>query len=152
MRAEEVKVQGEREGGFVMVMALLVLAMLTVLGVSVCRLSNVDLWIARNEADLAKGFYLAEGGLSREMQELGNGGHRVKNVFHSSLVASSKTAAPPHRLAGEPYDFTVTYMGFAVPVKGFSARAFSRYDYEIEVARDTTRIKARVYTIGPTPE
>ena len=146
----------KEEGGSVMVMALLFLVVLTILGVSVCKMSNVDLWISRNEAILGKAFYLAEGGLSREAQDLGNGSYKAKDVFRSSVVAaghSTSLPAPrPHRVVGEAYDFTVAYIGFCTPTKGFSARTFSRYNYDIDVRKNSTRIKARYYTVGPKPQ
>jgi hypothetical protein len=145
-----------KEGGSLTVTAVLILAVLTILGVSVGKMATTELWISRNEAILGKNFYLAEGGLGREAQELGNGSYTVRDVFHPSLVATSSStdlpAPAPHTVGDEPYDFAVAYSGFSVPSKGFSARAFSRYNYDIDVRKNSTHMEARYYTIGPKPQ
>jgi len=145
----------KKEGGSLTVTAVLILAVLTILGVSVGKMATTELWISRNEAILGKNFYLAEGGLGREAQELGNGSYNARDIYHPSIVATSRSAdlpAPaPHTIGGESYAFTVAYSGFTVPSKGFSARAFSRYNYDIGVRKNSTHMEARYYTIGPKP-
>jgi len=146
----------KKEGGSLTVMAVLILAVLTILGVSAGKMAVTELWISRNEAILGKNFYLAEGGLGREAQELGNGSYSVRDISRPSVVATSRStdlpAPVPHTAGGESYAFTVTYSGFTVPSKGFSARAFSRYNFDIDVRKNSTHMEARYYTIGPKPQ
>ncbi len=139
--------------GSITVLAVIILVILTILGISVSNISNTDIWISRNEAISENDYYIAEGGIRREAQELGSGNYKVKNIYNRNVLATqNSTGIPgprPHTVMGEPYNFSLEYIGFFLPAKGFSAKTFSRYDYTIDVRKNSTGIRARYYTIGP---
>lgn len=53
----------DNENGFVLVVALLMLAVVTVMGIAVTQISNTEMLIATNDRSIADDFYVAEGGL-----------------------------------------------------------------------------------------
>ncbi len=143
----------EEQQGYITVMAISILAILTVLGIAVSHISNTDIWISRNEAISDRDFYIAEGGLRREVQELGNGHYKATQFSTRHVVAgqdpSETSVSRLHLVMDEPYAFKVEYVGRFLPVKGFSAKSFSRYDYTIDVVKSTARLHGRYYTVGP---
>lgn len=139
----------KEQKGYITVSAIFILAILTVLGISVSHISNTDIWISRNEAISDNDFYIAEGGLRREVQELGRGSYRAAEFFRRHVVATHDSIPHPHTVMGEPYAFTVEYVGRFPPVKGFSAKAFSRYDYTIDIVKNRARLRGRYYIVGP---
>lgn len=146
----------KKQDGYITVSVIFILALLTVLGISVSNIANTEIWISRNEAISDQDFYVAEGGLRREVQALGNGRYRATTFSTPHVVAaqdgSEVSAQPLHTAMGELYDFKVSYIGRFPPVKGFSAKMFSRYDYTIEVVKNSTRIRGRYFIIGPNRE
>lgn len=145
---------GER--GLITFTVVSILSVLTILGICGSSISRIELQISRNEAVSRNNFYVAEGGAVREAQEIGNGGYPVHDIHTTCLLATDQDrhlpAPSPHAVAGCPYEFTVRYAGYAAPDKGFSAIAFNRYDYEIEVVRNGARIRSRYCKIGPKPD
>ena len=143
------------ERGLITFTVVSILSVLTILGICGSSISRMELQISRNEAASRNSFYIAEGGAAREAQEIGNGGYPVPDIHNTCLLATDQDrhlpAPSPHAIAGSPYEFSVRYTGYAVPDKGFSAIAFNRYDYEIEVVRDEARIVSRYCKIGPSP-
>ncbi|MFZ5572722.1 MAG: hypothetical protein ACOZF0_20175 [Thermodesulfobacteriota bacterium] len=144
------------ERGSVNGTAVFFLALLSILAVTVSSFSTSEVLISRNEAVRKRDFYIAEGGVHREAREIGSGHYDVDDINSTQVVATEKTTdlplPAPHRVLGEPYDFTVTYAGVFQPTKGFSAKHFQRHDYEIQVTHGTCLIKARFARIGPKTE
>ena len=64
------RVRGARERGAALVVALLVMAMLLLLGTSFLTVSSTELEIARNAHDATRAFYLAETGLARVRRDV----------------------------------------------------------------------------------
>ncbi len=60
----------QNENGTVMVIALLLMAILTILGISAINMSNVDLMIASNERQYKQNFYRAEAAANEAVQLL----------------------------------------------------------------------------------
>jgi len=143
----------EERDGAITVIAVAVLTILTILGICVSGLSRIELQISKNEANSCNHFYISEGGVHREAQEIGNGSYRVKDTDNPSMVATEKSsdlpAPSPHYVMGSSYDFTLQYVGKHLPAKGFSATSFIRYDYDIDVSKEGNGIKARYFIIGP---
>ena len=143
------------ESGLITFTVVSILSVLTILGICGSSISRIEMQISRNEAASRNSFYIAEGGAAREAQEIGNGGYTVHDIQKTCLLATDTDrhlpTPSPHTVAGSPYGFSVRYAGYAVPDKGFSAIAFNRYDYEIEVACNETRIISRYCKIGPKP-
>ncbi len=64
------RVRGARERGAALVVALLVMAVLLLLGTSFLTVSSTELEIARNAHDATQAFYLAETGLARVRRDV----------------------------------------------------------------------------------
>ncbi len=150
--------------GSIMFVALILLTILSILGVSISKVANTDILISRHEGVTKNYFYVVEGGRQREAQEIGSGSYPVSDIYTAALVQDSDVAdtttpspATPHTVRGVAYDFTVGYEGAFIPPKGYSATDFSRYDYGISTSITRTgkmtggkaRVRARYYTIGP---
>jgi len=143
----------EEQGGVITVISIAILTILTILGICVSRLSRMELLITKNEANFCNHFYISEGGVHREAQEIGNGNYRIKDTDVPLILATEKSAdlpmPRPHLVNGSSYEFTLEYAGKYLPAKGFSATSFNRYDYDIDVNKEGNGIKARYFTIGP---
>ncbi|MBW1897564.1 MAG: hypothetical protein JRI61_00735 [Deltaproteobacteria bacterium] len=143
----------EERDGAITVIAVAILTILTILGICVSGLSRMELLISKNEANFRDYFYISEGGVHREAQEIGNGSYRIKDIDNPSTVATEKSTdlpvPSPHHVMGSSYDFTLQYVGKYLPAKGFSATSFNRYDYDIDVNKEGNGIKARYSIVGP---
>ena len=142
-----------KEDGTITVVALMMLVVLTILGISISRTATIDIQIAGNELFQKQDFYVAEGGVHREAQEIGSGNYVVTDVLNPHVVATESSAGlpppTPHQVMGESYDFTLSYVGYFIPPAGYSATNFSRYDYNIDAQQGNLGVNARYYQIGP---
>jgi len=150
-------IQYRNEQGTVTLVALLMLVLLTLIGVAVSRQTSTDIRIAGNMIPYKQEFYLAEGGVAREVAELNRGSYPIISLEVPQLLASDTDTdlpAPAHRVNGEPYQFTVRYIGHFKPPtgSGFSIIKYSRYDYEIDSRGGNAHIISRAYSIGPKAE
>jgi hypothetical protein len=145
----------KERNGSVTFMVVIVLSLLTILGISGSSISRIELLISRNEAGCLSDFYISEGGVSREAQEIGNGGYPIRDIHTSEIIVSDRSSnlpgPAPHKVAGYPYAFSIEYSGVSIPAKGYSAIAFNRYDYTIDVRKNESRIKSVYCKIGPKP-
>jgi hypothetical protein len=162
----------KEEQGSITIVALLILVVLTILGITLTRTTTLDLRIGTNELIRKQRFYVSEGGVYREAAEVGEGSsYVVANVNQPYKVAAqvignatdtgvfnsfgTKTGPLPgasHQIpvtGGTPYDFQVDYVGFNLPPKGYSVDQFSRYDFDIIGDVDNVNVNARFYRIGP---
>lgn len=162
----------KEEHGSITIVALLILVVLTILGITLTQTTTLDLRIGTNELVRKQNFYVAEGGVYREAAEVGDGSsYVVANINQPHKVAAqeigsatdtgvfnsfgTKTGSLPgasHQIpvvGGEPYNFLVEYVDFHLPPKGYSADQFSRYDFDIEADRENVEVNARFYRIGP---
>jgi hypothetical protein len=141
--------------GSVTLMVIVILSLLTIMGICVSGITRIEQLISRNEADYQIDFYISEGGVSREAQEIGNGSYPIRDIHSRELLVTETTSnlprPIPHTVAEYPYAFSVNYSGVSIPSKGFSAIMFNRYDYEIDVWKNESRIKATYCKIGPKP-
>ena len=153
-------VKNQSEQGSITVIALMILVVLTILGITISRTSTIDVQIAGNEIPFKQNFYVAEGGIHRESSEVGRGNYPVMNINNPIELANQGSAglpAPaPHLVNGRAYDFTLDYLGFYLPPQGYSVIHFSRYDYDVESFGDPNasriRVASRYYKIGPKAE
>ena len=109
------------EQGTVTLVALLMLVVLTLIGVAVTRQTSTDIRIAGNMIPYKQEFYVAEGGVAREVAELNRGSYPLTALDVPQLLAShtdTDLPAPAHEVNGEPYDFTVRYIGYYRPPTG----------------------------------
>jgi hypothetical protein len=148
--------QLKSEQGNVLVVALMFLVVLTLIGIFATRTANIDLQIAANEIPYKRNFYLTEGGVNREAAEIGRGSYVPPNVSAFPTILAEHTSgslpAPAHQVFGEPYEFTVRYMGFFPAPSGYSSLHFSRYDYDAVAREGNVRVAGRYYRIGPKAE
>ena len=149
------------EEGNLTIVAFVLLVVLTLVGIFATKTAQIDLQTAYNEVPYKQNFYVAEGGLNREAAELGRGMYPVANVNSPQLLAthtSGSLPGPAHTVLGNPYEFSVRYIGFFAAPSGYSALHFSRYDYNVETRAGGTassgqvRVASRLYKIGPKAE
>ena len=91
--------ENRKEQGFVAVVALLILVVLTIIGIAVTQTSSTDIKIASNVIPYKQDFYVAEGGQHRERAELGRFTSRVP-YFNGSILISGYDIIPGRR---QPY-------------------------------------------------
>ena len=153
--------KNQSEQGSITVIALMILVVLTLLGITISRTSTIDVQIAGNEIPFKQNFYVAEGGIHREAAEVGAGNYPVMNIntFPVELANQGSAGLPapaPHRVAGRAYDFSLDYVGFFLPPQGYSVVHFSRYDYDADSLGDPAgsriRVRSRYFKIGPKAE
>ena len=150
-------VKNHNEQGSITVIALMLLVVLTLLGITISRTSTIDVRIAGNEIDYKQYFYVAEGGINREAAEVGAGNYAVLNINNFPNELANETAhTPRHNVDGENYNFSLDYLGFFLPPQGYSVVHFSRYDYGVEALGDPAaskiRVASRYFKIGPKAE
>ena len=167
----------KEEQGSITVVALLILVVLTVLGVTLTRTTTLDLRIGTNETIRKQNFYVSEGGVFREAAEVGEGNYVVTNIYEvrrlakrlganegltdadwdlndefwvrGNIQGGSVLPGAAHEVQGSSYDFALDYIGFHLPPKGYSADQFSRYDFDIRADRNNVNVYGRFYRIGP---
>ncbi len=148
----------ENENGSVTVIALVILMLLTITGISVSRITTLDIVISANERIHKSRFYVIDGGVGREAQELGNGRYRVKDTGKSATLATEDDGwllppPVPHAVDGVAYDFYVDYIGSYLPPKGYSATDFRSYYFEIGAGLSgSVSVTARYDRVGPVPD
>jgi amino acid transporter len=151
---------GEEEG-FLTLLALIMLVLLTLIGVFATSTTTMDLQMASSELPYKQNFYAAEGGVQREVAELSRGNYPVPNVTTASTLAYVKSSgtsgtipSPAHEVQGIPYWFQVDYLGTFSPGSGYSALHFTRYDYQVwtETQSNPVSVTARYFKIGPKAE
>jgi hypothetical protein len=152
------------EKGNVTLIALILLVILTLIGISANRTSTLDMQIARNEIPYKQNFYIAEGGINIEASEIGKGMYPVPDINATDqLLATSDSTSPQyvgagnianHSVGGKQYDFNVIYKGSYLPPAKFSTLKYNRYDYNVETLGGDSDVKvnSRFYTIGKKPE
>jgi len=82
-----------REQGSITVVALLVLVVLTILGITITRTTTLDLRIGTNELMRRQSFYVAEGGVYREAAVVGQGNYGVSNIYSRHQLAMQRVDA-----------------------------------------------------------
>ena len=154
---KNIVVAHKSENGSVTIIALILLVVMTIIGISASRTATIDLQIAANQIPYKKSFYISQGGVNRESIEVGRGSYPVVIVdnFGSHLAdeagqdnGSTLPLPTPHEVAGHPYDFNVVYEGYFLPPAGYGID-FSRYDYSIDSTAGNVEIDSRYYKIGP---
>jgi hypothetical protein len=145
-------IRERHENGSITVIALMMLVVLTLIGIAVSRTSSTDIRIAANVVPYKQDFYVSEGGLHREAAELGRGNYPVPDIEIPMTLATHMDMGlpgPAHEVLGDPYEFSVDYLGFFNPPAGYSIIHFSRYDYLVDVKGGNVRVASRYYKVGP---
>ena len=145
------------ENGSVTIIALILLVVMTIIGISASRTATIDIKIAANQIPYKKSFYISEGGVNRESIEVGSGSYPVLNVDNFGARLANQTiqdngnplpSPTPHEVAGHSYDFELFYEGHFLPPAGYGIN-YSRYDYSIDSTAGNVGIESRYYKIGP---
>lgn len=136
--------------GNVTVVALMILVILTLIGISASRTSNTEVIAAGNLIPHKQDFYIAEAGQNMEAIRIGRGEYPVIDSDAPGLVLKESTEEV---VPGKSCDYVITYKGQFAPPKGYSALHFTRYDYEVLTksganTSNDVKIKARYYSIG----
>jgi len=144
-------IQIKKETGNVSVVALMILVILTLIGISASRTSNTDIIIARNQIPYKKDFYIAQGAQNKEAIKISRGDYPVANVEGPEVIIDNSTS---EITTGMSYDYEISYKGAYPPPSGYSALRFNRYDYGVSTKINNTEltINARYYIIGPKVE
>ncbi|MFZ0448652.1 MAG: pilus assembly PilX N-terminal domain-containing protein [Desulfatiglandaceae bacterium] len=119
----------DREQGSVMVIALVVLALLTIIGIAASQLSESELGMAANWRLQKEAFYAAESA----------GGYvtRSPNLYDNENMSGSapKTFSSPGGVLGpgQSFDGTVQYLGASAAPRGsgFEVGAFKAHRYKM---------------------
>ncbi len=144
-------IQIKKESGNVSVVALMVLVILTLIGISASRTSNTDVIIARNQIPYKKDFYIAEGAQNKEAIKISRGDYPVTDLEDLEVILDASTSEITD---GNPYDYEISYRGTYSPPSGYSILHFNRFDYGVKTKVNKTglTINARYYIIGPKAE
>lgn len=137
-----------KENGSITIIALMILVILTLIGISASTISNTDILAARNQIPYKQNFYIAEGAQNREAFKISRGDYPVINLEDSDVVLENST---DEIIAGNSYDYEITYKGVFPPPSGYSILHFNRFDYGVKTKIKNTEltINARYYIVGP---
>ena len=146
-----ISVEIKKDDGNVSVVALMILAILTLIGISASSTSNTDILVAQNQIPYKKDFYIAEGGQNKEAIKISRGDYPVFNTEDSDVILDSSTS---EILSENYYDYEVSYKGAYPPPSGYSILHFKRFDYGVKtkISKTELTINARYYVIGPKVE
>ncbi|MBN2418694.1 MAG: hypothetical protein JXL81_04870 [Deltaproteobacteria bacterium] len=140
-----------KDDGNISVVALLILVILTLIGMSASRTSSTDILVAQNQVPYKEDFYIAEGGQNKEASRISRGDYPVNDLEDWEIILEDSTGeiAP-----GNSYDYEISYKGSYPPPPGFSILHFKRFDYEVKtkISKTDLTINARYYVIGPKAE
>ena len=144
----EIMIKIKNDRGNIAVIALMILAILTLLGVSVSRTSSTDILAARNQISYKQDFYIVEGAQNKEAIKISRGGYPVANMEDSDIILESSTS---EITAGNSYDYEISYKGSHPPPSGYSILHYKRFDYGVKtkIKKNGLTINARYYIIGP---
>ena len=137
-----------KENGNVTVIALMILVILTLVGISASRTSRTDVLVAKNQVPHKQDFYIAEGGQNKEAVKIAQGNYPVPDTEITDQILSNST---DEISTGNPYEYKVTYKGHYPSPKGYSTLHYKRYDYEVVTKGGDSEvaITARYYSVGP---
>ena len=147
----------KNEQGFVLVVSMVMLLLLTLLGIWALTTSSIELQISGNQQRYEQSFNVAEGGANFEATNLGftarpayqitDPGNMLQDLTTGIYNDSSTWPAGCLVLAGSPvsigsyvagsdpaneYRYFVTYLYPDVPPKGYDATMFSAYKFRID--------------------
>ena len=140
-----------KESGNVTVVALMILVILTLLGISASITSNTDIIAARNQIPHKQDFYIAEGAQNKEAVRISRGDYPVINIEDSDVILESSTG---EITSGNSYEYEISYKGVYAPPAGYSVLHFNRFDYGVKTKIKETEltVNARYYVIGSKAE
>ena len=140
------------EKGSVMVVAILILALLTIIGIAAMSTTNVELKISGNEKSYKMALYAAEAarGYVEKTPELYGPDNMTLVNFPDNDPSVVVELSPKQSFGG-----TVEYLGFSAPPRGSGTQVgtFKAYKYKMECkgygpARAESQIEAGFYRMG----
>jgi len=139
---------GKNEGGSVMVVAILILALLTIIGIAAMSTTNVELKISGNEKSYKMAFYAAEAarGYVEKTPTL-NGTYNTKLGEELTFVVPLSST--------QSFSGTVEYTDYSAPHRGSGTQVgtFKAHNYKMTCkgygpAKAESQIEAGFYRMG----
>ncbi len=132
--------------GFMLVVILVFLSLLSLLGIWALNTSSMEIQIAGNQQRYEENFSVAEGGSNSEATRLGYNIRPEYNVTDPTRINFDLTAGSYNDCSTWPtdnlipsgtdnkcaYGYFVTYLYPDIPPKGYDADAFSAYKFRID--------------------
>ena len=145
---KKIIVKIKKDNGNISVVALMILAILTLIGISASSTSTTDILVAQNQIPYKEDFYIAEGGQNKEAIKISRGDYPVFDIEDSDVILDSSTSDIS---SGNYYDYEISYKGAYPPPSGYSILHFKRFDYGVKtkISKTGLTINARYYVIGP---
>jgi hypothetical protein len=144
------------EKGFVIVVAVIMLAIVTIMGIAATRTSDTEIRIAVNERFYKQAFYAAEAGATY--------GAESPNLYGSdNITVGGYLSFPNNDDPSEKYSVSsiqsfngdIEYLGFSAPPRGsgYDAEKFRAHRYRMTcngfgLSRSQSRIEEGFYRIG----
>jgi type IV pilus assembly protein PilX len=126
--------------GSALVVALMMLVVLTILGITGMNIASTELVMAGGEQDRARAFNAAEVGVERAIRELADVGTAVGatvTVAPTEVEGSgvnSRTGA-----ATDTYETTSTYRGSTDLIREYNGKKFRAFHYQIDSEGNSAR-------------
>ena len=147
---------GKNEGGSVMVVAILILALLTIIGIAAMSTTNIELKISGNEKSYKMALYAAEAarGYVAKTPELY--GPDNMTVGEGLNFPDENDPLEVVRLSSkQSFGGTVEYLGFSEPLRGSGTQVgtFKAHKYKMTCkgygpAKAESQIEAGFYRLG----
>ena len=148
--------RGKHEDGSVMVVAILILALLTIIGIAAMSTTNVELKISGNEKSYKMALYAAEAarGYVAKTPEL-YGSDNIKLGQGLNFPDENDPLVVVQLSSKQAFGGTVEYLGFSVPPRGSGAQVgtFKAHKYKMTCkgygpAKAESQIEAGFYRMG----
>ena len=148
--------RGKNEGGSVMVVAILILALLTIIGIAAMSTSNVELKISGNEKSYKMALYAAEAarGYVAKTPEL-YGPDNMTLGEGLNFPDENDPLEVVQLSSKQSFGGTVEYLGFSAPPRGSGTQVgtFKAHKYKMTCkgygpAKAESQVEAGFYRIG----
>ncbi len=146
----------KNEDGSVMVVAILILALLTIIGIAAMSTTNVELKISGNEKSYKMALYAAEAARGYVVKTPELYGPDNMTLGQGLNFPDENNPLVVVRLSSkQSFGGTVEYLGFSAPPRGSGTQVgtFKAYKYKMECkgygpAKAESRIEAGFYRMG----
>ena len=147
---------GKNEGGSVMVVAILILALLTIIGIAAMSTTNVELKISGNEKSYKMALYAAEAarGYVAKTPEL-YGPYNMMVGQELNFPDEHNPSMVVQLSSKQSFGGTVEYLGFSAPPRGSGTQVgtFKAHKYKMTCkgygpAKAESQVEAGFYRMG----
>ena len=148
--------RGKNDGGSVMVVAILILALLTIIGIAAMSTTNVELKISGNEKSYKMALYAAEAarGYVAKTPEL-YGPDNMTRGQEINFPVKDDPSAVVQLSEKQSFSGTVEYAGYSTPPRGSGTQVqtFKAHQYKMTCngygpAKAESQIQAGFYRVG----